>query len=77
MVSRRTSLSVRQRLVLAGVGTAAVAVIGVDLWAHPEFGPPILFGFSLSVVGLVGGVVLAGALLAARRRSAARGQRPR
>jgi len=37
----------------------AIAVIALNVRAHPEFGPPIIFGFSLAAVGLIGGSLLA------------------
>ncbi len=39
------------------IGIAGVIGLAGTLWSHPEFGPPIIAGFSLGLVGLlIGGV---------------------
>ena len=66
MVTVATAISARKRLLSLGVLIAAVVVIAVDLWRNPEFWPPIIFGFSVSVIGLIGGSIVALAVLAWR-----------
>jgi len=66
MIEVPPAISARKRLLSLGALIAAVAVLAVDLWKNPEFGPPIVFGFSLSVVGPIGGSVLGLAVLASR-----------
>ena len=48
--------------------SVALLVIAYNLRAYPQFGPPILFGFSLGVVGLVGGAIASLVVLAVRVR---------
>ncbi len=59
-------ISRTKRLVSLVVFAIALAVIAVNLRGHPEFGPPIIFGFSLAVVGLIGGSLLAIVMVAFR-----------
>lgn len=55
--------------------SAALSLLAVSLFVlaynlrdYPQFGPPILFGFSLGVVGLVGGAIVGLVALALRLR---------
>jgi len=43
------------RRVPGWVGVAAVVGLAVTLWSNPQFGPPIVAGFSLGFIGLVVG----------------------
>ena len=55
----RQPISKARRIVsLLGL-LVVVLVLVYDLRANPEFGPPIIFGFSLGLVGLAGGAALA------------------
>jgi hypothetical protein len=44
----------------------AVALVILDLRAHPEFVPPIIFAFSLGLASVIAGALLAAVMIAWR-----------
>jgi hypothetical protein len=51
------------RRVPGWVGLVSLVGLVTIIWRHPEFGPPILAGFSIGFVGLVVGCLVGIALV--------------
>jgi hypothetical protein len=56
-------ISRTKRILSLIVFLVATVVVLLDLRANPQFGPPIVFGFGLGLVGLAAGAVLASVII--------------
>ena len=58
--------SLERRVWMSLIGGGSLTVLALILQSNPEFIPPILTGFGLSLVGLAGGVLLGATALMMR-----------
>lgn len=61
--THRQPISQTKRMVSLIAFLVAVAVVLLKLRANPQFGPPIVLGLSLGLVGLAGGALLASVII--------------